>query len=463
MNDQASHIRRAHERDADALTELAIRSKASWGYDAAFMDRCRPILTVTGEYIRRTPAWVAQQGQAIVGFYSLREEDGILDLDLLFVEPEWIGSGVGALLLEHALQQAALTTHEHLVVESDPGAEGFYLRFGATRVGQRASTVEAGRQLPMLSFDLAAASLSHAARLVRACRPDTARRALEFIGEGDFCRAYLLNGQEIVRVPKHARAGRALAREACLLAQIAPLLAAPVPLPLVQTVSVAGACDEATVSIHERLAGTELTLELWRSLTEPERVLLARRLGAFLQSLHTVDVAIARGCGVPDMDHAAHATRLRAEVRGQPGALLPEPLRQAVEAWLGRYLKGGTAWQYGPATLNADVSPEHVLIDVECAELTGVIDWGDASIGDPARDFIFLYEDWGPEFLGLALDGYELEPAGRILPRVHMQYVLDQLAWTLQAGGQQRAADLEHGVAALRSAVHDLENSCLAR
>jgi hypothetical protein len=85
-------------------------------------------------------------------------------------------------------------------------------------------------------------------------------------------------------------------------------------------------------------------------------------------------------------------------------------------------------------------------------ELTGEIEWGDASMGDPA-----------------------LEPAGRILSRVHTQYLLDQLVWTLQAGRQgssavrsvadaeQRAADLEYGIAALRTAVHDLDNGCLAR
>jgi hypothetical protein len=40
------------------------------------------------------------------------------------------------------------------VVESDPQAEPFYVRFGGVRVDERESAVEAGRMLPVLAFDL---------------------------------------------------------------------------------------------------------------------------------------------------------------------------------------------------------------------------------------------------------------------------------------------------------------------
>ncbi|MGH7506358.1 MAG: hypothetical protein ACRELX_11935, partial [Longimicrobiales bacterium] len=43
-------IRDARSDDAGRLTALALRSKAVWGYDAVFMERCRPLLTVTPAY-----------------------------------------------------------------------------------------------------------------------------------------------------------------------------------------------------------------------------------------------------------------------------------------------------------------------------------------------------------------------------------------------------------------------------
>jgi hypothetical protein len=39
-------IRKARPDEAGELTELALRSKAHWGYDEAFMASCREELTV---------------------------------------------------------------------------------------------------------------------------------------------------------------------------------------------------------------------------------------------------------------------------------------------------------------------------------------------------------------------------------------------------------------------------------
>lgn len=147
-------LRAATEQEAGILTELAMRSKAHWGYSDAFMERCRPLLTVTPDYVRQNHPFVACVGDTIRGLYALRESNGELELDLLFVDPGHMGSGVGAELLAHALERAASMGHSQLVVESDPQAEQFYIRMGAIRIGERSSAVEAGRRLPLLAFGL---------------------------------------------------------------------------------------------------------------------------------------------------------------------------------------------------------------------------------------------------------------------------------------------------------------------
>ncbi len=147
-------IRAALPSEADLLTELALRSKAVWGYSAEFMESCRPLLTVTASYIEQYPVFVAVADR-VGGFYSLKPRADQVELDFLFVEPEAIRSGIGAQLIAHARVQAAQLGYERLLIESDPGAEGFYIRAGARRVGVVASTVEAGRLLPLLEISLA--------------------------------------------------------------------------------------------------------------------------------------------------------------------------------------------------------------------------------------------------------------------------------------------------------------------
>ena len=47
-------VRAARAAEAGDLTELALRAKASWGYDAAFMAACRDELTMTpSQYVQR--------------------------------------------------------------------------------------------------------------------------------------------------------------------------------------------------------------------------------------------------------------------------------------------------------------------------------------------------------------------------------------------------------------------------
>jgi GNAT superfamily N-acetyltransferase len=153
-DDVTVDIRAAVPAEAPLLTEIAMRSKAHWGYSAEFLERCRPVLTVTAEAICLRSVFVATAGTVLLGFYAIADAGDDWELDLLFVEPQWIGTGAGALLLRHALAGAAAKGRRRLVVESDPQAEPFYLRFGGVRVGERESTVEAGRMLPVLAFDV---------------------------------------------------------------------------------------------------------------------------------------------------------------------------------------------------------------------------------------------------------------------------------------------------------------------
>jgi aminoglycoside phosphotransferase (APT) family kinase protein len=56
-----------------------------------------------------------------------------------------------------------------------------------------------------------------------------------------------------------------------------------------------------------------------------------------------------------------------------------------------------------------DLGIEHVLVAPDSGAITGVIDWSDAALTDPARDFGLVHRDLGPAALAAALTNY---PAG---------------------------------------------------
>lgn len=142
---------------AELMTALCLRSKAVWGYDAAFMAACRPALTVTADDWRQSDLQVAIQDGSIVGMAQVICHGDIAELDKLFVDPGALGGGIGRKLFSWSLDAARRKGAKIMTIDADPGAADFYRRLGAVDDGVVASTVLPGRFLPRLTLDLSSA------------------------------------------------------------------------------------------------------------------------------------------------------------------------------------------------------------------------------------------------------------------------------------------------------------------
>ena len=139
----------------DELVALTMRSKASWGYHEDFMARFGET-SVTRELVGvGRGCVVAFDGHRAVGFAVLDDEKERAWLEDLWVEPGYFGRGVGRALVGDCVKRSRDWGRRVLELESDPHAEGFYLRLGAVRVGERASAVASDRNLPLMRLDLA--------------------------------------------------------------------------------------------------------------------------------------------------------------------------------------------------------------------------------------------------------------------------------------------------------------------
>jgi GNAT superfamily N-acetyltransferase len=147
-------IRGARAGESASLTELMLRSKAYWGYDNAFMAACRDVLFVTEAMIARGEVFVAEHRDVVVGVAAVTDVPPDVELDMCFVDPTAIGTGVGRSLVDAAKARARAAGARTMRVVSDPNAASFYARLGAAPVGEVPSEVDATRPLPMLRFDL---------------------------------------------------------------------------------------------------------------------------------------------------------------------------------------------------------------------------------------------------------------------------------------------------------------------
>lgn len=139
---------------AKELSELSFRAKAHWGYSAELMESWRNDLTISPEYFQTHKVVTAYIDEQLVAYYAYCElEASIVLLDNIFVEPAFIGKGIGKALMEHLKKQMLLSGVGLIKLYSEPHAEQFYANLGFVVVGQKTTLIK-DRFLPIMELSI---------------------------------------------------------------------------------------------------------------------------------------------------------------------------------------------------------------------------------------------------------------------------------------------------------------------
>ncbi|MDQ7908839.1 phosphotransferase [Phytohabitans sp. ZYX-F-186] len=227
--------------------------------------------------------------------------------------------------------------------------------------------------------------------LVAAHMPGCEVVSLTRLGAGLDNVAYEVNGDFIVRFGSGADADRE-ARLLTVLGNISPL---PVPVPRF---------TDAGCLAYRKLPGVPLL-----DAAGVDGVPVAAALGGLLAALHAAPVdRMAKLVATDDLPMDEWRREAR-ETYASVSAHIPSAYRRRVEGFL------ETPAPEDPDVLafsHNDLGIEHVLVDPATGAVTGVIDWSDAAIVDPAFDFGLIHRDLGPAALDAALAGYGAVPDG---------------------------------------------------
>ena len=212
-----------------------------------------------------------------------------------------------------------------------------------------------------------------------------------------------VNGAWIVRIPRRPEVRAWLLKETRLLPELAPTL--PLPVPAFEV----NHGDSALPFVaYRRIEGDPIDqlLELPVDLRE-----MGERLGRFLASLHGFPAARAGELTRTDRTTWMRELRLlRDEGEATVFPLLSPEERVRAQRMFDNFFESSASVE---ATLvHADLGPDHIL----CARdsVTGVIDWSDACVGDPAIDFGWLLHSTPSVFVegiraGYGRDGRSVE------------------------------------------------------
>jgi aminoglycoside phosphotransferase (APT) family kinase protein len=215
-----------------------------------------------------------------------------------------------------------------------------------------------------------------------------------------------LKRQWVVRAPRTAAAGARLEQETTLLDTLTSWL----PFALPQVAGTAALPSGGRAVVHRQLPGT--SLQAGRLAAEPP---LAAGLGRAVAAVHDLPTRLVEEVGLPTYGTEEYRFRRLAEV--DRFAITGKVPHRLLTRWEQAVEEVG-AWRFAPVVVHGDLAAENVLVDG--TEVTGLLEWSEARVADPADDFGWLAVGADEAALPAVLSAYadaRREPPDPDLPR----------------------------------------------
>jgi len=264
--------------------------------------------------------------------------------------------------------------------------------------------------------------------------PELRLETFEPFGDGWDCFTYVVDGEWIFQFPRWEGAAAALRRQIELLPGLAQEVSAKVPTPIFVSE------EEPPCMGYPLIHGSPMdpsTSGFW-----PER------LGRFLYDLHLVPPEFV---GMRPSSAAAVRAGYRTQVDELGRHVLPllsASERAYAEGVIESFFGDDANFRFATCLTHGDIGPAHVLL-TEGGDLSGVIDWGDASVGDPAADLAWILHA-APAVGERVLAAYGGPPDDRFVARTRFRFTI--MPWFEAHYGVEtgQPAFVESGLAGVR-------------
>ena len=256
-------------------------------------------------------------------------------------------------------------------------------------------------------------------------------------GEGDNSVAFVINDQYIFRFPKREEVKDQLEKEIKVLPKIRQHLSLAIPefKFISPTLSFAG---------HVKIAGISLSYKSYRSLEKKYQLSIQHSLTDFLKQLHQISLSGLQNCGLEVMDMKEEYSNNLFNARRFIFPNISENNQNVISNLFNAYLDDPAHFNYEPALIHNDLSKDHILFDPSTGSLSGIIDFGDMAIGDPDYDFMYLFDEFGTDFLHQILNNYQSSQKN-LMSKLIFFTLGNKIQILLKAIQDDNAADIKNG------------------
>ena len=208
---------------------------------------------------------------------------------------------------------------------------------------------------------------------------------------------FRVGSDRVARFPRNDTVARGLEKEIRLLPELAAHVSYAVPIP-----GPVGRYQDLPFALSRWIPGRPIANSDVVSGTAPspehagERRARVAQVLAELHGFPSRRAAQILGAPFVVSGWSERYAALRAEIEGRVEPLLDAALRDRVAAGYARFQAEGLATFRHPVLVHCDLGVEHLLAD-DGGFVTGMLDFEEASLGDPAIDFVGLQIAFGED------------------------------------------------------------------
>jgi aminoglycoside 2''-phosphotransferase len=292
--------------------------------------------------------------------------------------------------------------------------------------------------------------------VVEACFPDIVKPRIRFHYHGTY-NVYLVEEKYVFRFPSvilpKDEQQKLVRRESSLLEKLRSHISYEIPSPeFVDTES------DTPYMGYRIIPGISLS-RVYDSSNDKQKRFMGEQVGEFLSQLHTIDgrnLGIGKDGFYRPEESLSEFQEIFTQVEDVVFPRLSESEVEWTEKLFYDFLDTEENFEFEPVLIHGDFDTSNILVDPKTCSVTGIIDFEETQVYDPAADFIFLSE--GVEFLTSLLNAYSGKIDSRLGERVIFRFGRQPLLYILWGNENSLEPMVAYGYAALREVKENWES-----
>lgn len=210
-----------------------------------------------------------------------------------------------------------------------------------------------------------------------------------FNTEGQNNDVIIINDEYVFKFPKYSNGIEKLKRETDILNVVNKYITINIPKPRY--------CNFEPSEVgkvycgYKMIKGVSFRKEVFQNVQEKGDI--AKQLATFLKQLHSIPFEQVRGIGINDIDNLSYWANMFERIQKKLFPFMKKESQRLISESFNSFLNQN--FSINKTLIHGDFGPSNIIFDSDTQRISGIIDFNEVSLGDPASDIASLIGPFG--------------------------------------------------------------------